>query len=495
MRKILFSSLIIVLMLVSFGAMEVSAQPVGTWVSNIYCVNQEDTPATISLHFYDAGTEVHTFVDTIPGLKSKYYFPADLPELGTFSGSLMIQSDKGISCSVQSSSQATGTQANPFMFGASGGFDQNTIGPVMYISQAMKNFDSGIFGFYRSYVAIQNTSDSQISVNIEYADRALGSIPAATQTMAIQGRSNILVHLHDNANLPNGFLGSVKVSSVDGVTPLAVQSAYYNDSTHFRKAQFALYNGMPSGESVIYAPFIMRNFYDYNAGFNVVNVGDAATSFKIEFKIGRTTTNTYVYQLPYALEPGQLVAFFTPDIAALNAVDRLPIAERAGSAVIYATNVDGSLNSSGKIIANINFRNDGRYTPTPNFGGAAATYNAVGNEYAGRTLFIPNVQNKVGGALFTSGINIANLEGTPATCTFSFVDDPTIYDQVIPANGIGVILVSNIPGLATGYNSAAVLNCTADVIAIITNRADAAGFWGDSTTAINALKPLVGAAD
>lgn len=489
MRKILFKSLIIVLMLLMLGNSEVNAQPAGEWVSNIYCVNQETEDAGITLLFYDSGTLSHTFTDTIPGLKSKNYFPSDLQGLGSFSGSLMIQSSRGISCSVQKSSKATGTQANPFMFGASGGFDENTTGPVMYVSQAMKNFDSGAFGFYRSYIAIQNTSDSQISVMIEYTDRIHGNIPAATQTLDIEGLSNILVHLHENDNLPDGFLGSIKISATDGVTPLAVQSAYYNDSTHYTKAQFALYNGMPSGESIIYAPFIMRNFYDYNAGFNVVNVGSTATSFKIEFNIGRTSTTTYTYQLPYNLQPGELVAFFTPDIAELNPVDNLNISERAGSAIIYATNLNGTHNPAGEIIANINFRNDGRYAPTPHFGGAAATYNAVGSEYAGKKLFIPNIQNKLGGALFTSGINIANLEGFNAQCTFTFVDDPTVYTQIIPANGIGSILVSNINGLPAGYNSAAIIECDANVIAIVTNRADASGFWGDSTTAINALKP------
>ncbi len=490
MRKFFYASLMIVMMLIPMGSLEVSAQPAGEWISNIYCVNQANTPAAITLQFYDAGSVKHSFTDTINPLKSKNYFPSDLTALGSFSGSLVIQSDKGISCSVQNSSKATGTQGNPFMYGASGGFDQSTTGPVMYVPQVMKNFDSGAFGIYRSYIAIQNTSTSQVTVQIEYTDRAMGKITAATQEFNVQGQSNKLVYLHDNASLPNNFLGFAKISAKNGVTPLAVQSAYYNDSTSYTKAQYALFNGVPTGESKIYAPYIMRNFYDYNAGFNVVNVGTTATSFKIEFTIGRYTTNKYTYQHPTALQPGQLVAFFTPDIAVLNPVDSLPINERAGSAIITAINPGGGENPSGKLVANINFRNDGRYAPTPNFGGAAATYNAVGSQSAGKLLYVPNIQSKVGGAQFTSGINVANLENTAGSCTYKFVDNPSVvWTQSIPANGIYSILVSNIPGLSVGYNSAAIIECNVNVITIITSRADAQGFWGDSTTAINALKP------
>jgi hypothetical protein len=490
MKKIFYVSLIAIMLLLSMGPMEVSAQPKGDWISNIYCVNQEETEAGITLRFFNNGVEVYSFTDSISPLKSKYYFPSDLVGLSTFSGSLVIESSAGLSCSVQSSSKATGTQANPFMYGASGGFDQNSAAPVMYVSQVLKNFSSGAFGFYNSYIAIQNTSDTKVTVQIEYTDRSLKLIPAATKDYEIEGRSNILVHLHENTSLPDQFLGFAKVSAKDGVTPLVVQTAFYNDSSSYTKAQFNFYNGVSIGENKLYAPFIMRNFYDFNAGFNVVNVGTTPTSFKIVFTIGRSTSNTYTYQHPYVLQPGRIVAFFTPDIAALNPVDSLPVQERAGSAVIYAAQTDGTLNPEGKIIANINYRNDGRWAATPQFAGAAISYNAVGAEYAGKLLFVPNIQNKVGGAQFTSGINVANLENKVGSCTYKFVDDPTVsWTKSIPANGIYVILVSNITGLDVGYNSAAIIECDVDVIAIITSRADASGFWGDSHTAINALKP------
>jgi len=490
MKKVFYISLITIMILLSMGTGEVNAQPKGDWISNIYCVNQEDTEAHITLFFYDAGEIIHSFTDTIDGLKSKYYFPSDLAALGSFTGSVVIESSAGLACSVQSSSKATGTQSNPFMYGASGGFSQEDAAPVMYASQVLKNFDSGAFGFYNSYIVIQNTSSTKTTVTVEYTDRGLGKVNAATRQYDIEAQSNILLYLHENNSLPDNFLGFAKISANDGVTPLVVQTAFYNDSSSHEKSQFNYYNGTAIGESKLYAPFIMRNFYDFNAGFNVVNVGTSSTSFKIDFTIGRTTTNTYTYQHPRQLHPGRIVAFFTPDIPALDPVDSLPVQERAGSAVIYATNTDGTLNPAGQLIANINYRNDGRWQPTPQFAGAAISYNAVGNEFAGKTLFIPNIQNKVGGAQFTSGINIANIENTRGTCDIKFVDAPAAnFTQSIPANGIYSVLVSNVSNLPVGYNSAAIIECNVNVVAIATSRADAPGFWGDSHTAINALKP------
>jgi len=492
MNKFISAIIIAVIMLLSMGGVAIAQGPPGEWVSNIYCVNQENAEATISLNFYkeDESVAATSFTDTITAHKSKYYYPSDLTGLSSFAGSVVISSSAAISCSVQTSSNAVGTQGDPFMLGASGGFETSSAAPVMYVSQVLKNFSSGAFGYYESYIAIQNTSTGPVRVTVEYTDRALGKISTATKEYDIQGQSNKIVYLNENTNLPAGFLGSAKISSNDGTTPLAVQAVFYNDRSSYTKSQFHMYNGTPTGENKLYAPFVMRNFYDFNSGINIVNVGATATSFKIEFKIGRSSVNTYTYQHPNLLNPGKLSALYLPDIDVLDPVDSLAMTERAGSAIIYATDLNGNINSSGMLISNINFRNDGRDPNNRNFGGQAVTYNAVGDNQASQTLYVPNIQNRVGGAAFTSGINVANLTGTNGTCTYLFVDDPTVvWEKTLPANGIYSVLVSNIPGLDAGYSSAAIITCNVDAIAIITMRANASNYWGDSQTAINALKP------
>jgi len=491
MKKIIYAGLIACIALLSLGT-EVQAQgPSGEWVSSIYCVNQENTVATISFNFYeqDQTTPIKTITNTIDPYKSKYYLPGDLSDLGSFDGSVTISSNARLSCSVQTTNSAVGTKSDPFMMGASGGFDTSSAAPIMYVSQVLKNFSSGEFGWYESYIAIQNTSTSDVIVEVEYTDRSLGKISDATRNYTIKSQSSKIVYLNENNDLPEGFLGSAKISSKDPVdTLLAVQAVFYNDGSTYEKTQFHVYNGTPQGESKLYAPFVMRNFYDFNAGINVVNIGSTKTSFKIVFTIGRTSINTYTYTCPRELNPGELVAFYLPDIDELDSVDKLNITERAGSAIIYATNLDGSLNSSGELISNINFRNDGRDPNNPNFGGQAVTYNAVGENQGGTTLYIPNIQNQVGNASFTSGINIANLTGTTGSCTINFIDDPDAsLTSTLPANGIYTILVSNISGLDEGYSSAATIVCTMNSMAIITMRADASNYWGDSQTAINAL--------
>jgi len=491
MKKFLYAGLIACIVVLSFGSEVYAAGPSGKWVSSIYCINQGDTEATITVDFYgqDQTTPIKSENDTIAAHKSKYYLPGDLSDLGSFKGSVTISSDKNISCSVQTTKSAVGTTGDPFMMGASEGFDLNTAAPVMYVSQVLKNFSSGEFGWYESYIAIQNTSSSDVLVKVEYTDRAYGKISAATRNYTIKGQSSKIVYLNENNSLPVGFLGSAKISSVDpSNTPLAVQAVFYNDGSSYKKAQFHVYNGTPQGESKLYAPFIMRNFYDFNAGINVVNIGSSKTSFKIVFTIGRSSPKNYIYVHPRELNPGELVAFFLPDIDELNPVDKLNISERAGSAVIYAIYANGSLNSNGKLIANVNFRNDGRDKNNRNFGGQAVTYNAVGVNQGSQTLYVPNIQNQVGNASFTSGINIANLTGTKGSCTITFIDDPSAnYTAGLPANGIYSVLVSNVSGLNNGYSSGAIINCTVKAMAIITMRANASNYWGDSQTAINAL--------
>ncbi len=487
MKKLLLIALVFSLFYIVPPSSVQAQGPSGEWVSTIYCVNQENTDGAISVNFHSEA-KTHSINSTIAPHGSIYFYPGDLSGLGSFSGSVTLSSSTGVSCSAQTSRSAYGTKADPYQFGASGGFSSSSASPVMYVSQVIKNFSSGSFGWYESYIAIQNTDPNSVEVSVEYADRALGAIPAATRTYTIAGNSSKIVYLEQNASLPVGFMGSAKVSAVSpSTTPLAVQAVFYNDGSGYVKAQFHMYNGVPQGESKLYAPFVMRNFYDFNSGMNIVNVGSTATYFKIVFLIGRATSNQYVYSHPVRLLPGRVASLFMPDLDALDPVDRLPMAERAGQAIIYATDANGNP-TSGELIANVNYRNDGRDPNNPNFGGQAVTYNAVGESDGSQILFAPNIQNNVGAASFTSGFTVANLTSIPGSCTYKFVDDPTLnWVQPLPANGIYSVLVSNIPGLDNGYSSAAIIECNVNAMAIVTLRANASNYYGDSQTAINAL--------
>lgn len=468
--------------------------PSGEWISSFSCLNQDlDNPASITITFYQEGesTASLTYSDVIEAGKSKnYYTPTDPPGVPeSFQGSVVVSSSAPLSCSTQNYNTNIGTQASPFRLGASGGFDSNSASPVVYLSQLQKNFNSGIYGVYQSYIAIQNTSTASVFVDIEYTDRKLGSIPTANQTITIPGQSTEVVYLFENALLPDNFLGSAKISSKDGLTPLAVQASIYNDATSYKKAQFGFYNGTPSGESKLYVPYIMRKFYDFNGGITVVNVGTEATSFKIVYSIGRTVVREYIYQHPTLVQPGQLVAFYMPNVAVLNPVDRLTMSERAGSAIIYATDLAGNP-TTGKLVANANFRNDGNDPANPNFGGQSATFNAVGDGQKSMVMYIPNIQNQVGTAKFTSGVTVVNTTASPGTCSYKFVNAPSVvWEQPLPGNGIYAVLVSNITGLDVGYSAGLIIECDVEAISIVNLRANASGFWGDSATSSNASIP------
>jgi hypothetical protein len=327
-------------------------------------------------------------------------------------------------------------------------------------------------------------------VTVEFTDRYGVDFAAATQHVTVPGQSNRVLYLTDIVALGTGFTGSAKISADDATTPLAVMEAYYNNATSYSASQVQAFNAATIGDDYVYAPQVVRSYYGYNGGLQIVNVGATNTSFKVSFTIGRGTYQTLAtYQHTVELAPGELKDLYLPNLPELLAVDSLPLSERSGFAVIEATNTAGVHNASGQLAANVNITNVGTYTGLEAWGGRGATYNAFPESAASTKLYLPNMPVHVG-ALWSGGFFIANF-GAAGTCDITFVDDVDAFmnDVAIGVNGYINYWAPNVPNLDNGYNSGMWVECTVPVFGIGNLNADGTSTYGDSYSQFNAIAP------
>ena len=481
-KKISFSLIILSVLLSLFIYVPVNAQgPSGDWSTGISCLNQDTEHATnITLGFYseDTGTLVLTYDDTIAAGMSKNYYSSSFAGLGSdFVGSLMVSSSAPLTCAADQSKSATGTQGDPFRFSAAKGFAASEAAPVVFVSQIEKAFYN-----WNSYIAIQNTTSEAVDVTVTYVDRYGTAYPAATENLVIPGNGNHVVYLEENSEIPDDFLGGVKIAADDGTTPLAVVATFYNVGTDYETSQIHAYNGAVAGASTLYAPYLVRNYYGYNSGLVVQNVGNTNTSFKITFTFADVD---YVYQHDVNLLPGEVKDFYLPNIAEIDAVDSLAVSQRFGKAVIEAVDTAGDP-SGGLLAGNINQDNRGGDGIPEERWGQGATYGAFLSTGASDKYFISKWMKNDGS--FSSGFNISNFTETNGSCNISFVDDVDAnYSVDVDANSFYSIYAPNVSNLDDGYNAGVLIECTVDVFVITNASANpGSGFYGDSFYQMNA---------
>jgi hypothetical protein len=445
--------------------------PSGNWTSNISCQNQDDNiDAVVNLVFYeeDTGNDKIVATETIPAGKSMNFVITNLPTGSK--GSLVVSSNTPVTCAVDHSKNATGTTSNPYRFAASKGFEPDEIGPTMYVSQVEKDF----WG-WNSYIAIQNTSSTETDVTVSFVNRYGNSYPDVSFT--IPGSSNHILYLDEIETLPSMFIGGATIVADDGTTPLAVTAAFYNDGSSSTTSQIHAFNGATTGSNIIYAPYIVRNYYGYQSGITIQNVGDTKTSFKIVFTFNN---KNFTYQYPRNLKPGEIKDLYLPNVVELDPVDDFSVVQRYGKAIIKATDTAGAFNPSGSLIGNINQDNRGGTGIPLERAGQGATYSAFLSNRGTQTAYLAKVMRNVNG--FSSGFHVSNFSGTNGSCTFSFVDDPNAnFTQTIKANSYITKYAPNIPNLDDGYNAGVIIECNVNVFVIVNAAVNpTAGRYGDS---------------
>jgi len=442
----------------------------GTWVSGFTVQNQDPTnAANVTIKFYwaegtpGAGTVAHTITDVIQANKSKTWFTPSIVGLPDgFIGSVVVESDKPVAAIIntQVPSGSGATPSSPNRVGTASGVlePQNT----MYATQAMK----GYYG-WNSYIAVQNATADTASVTVYYYDA--GGAQVATNTQSLHPYSTYVFRQEAEGGLPASFSGSAKIV---GNKALAVICNFYNTGTSDATAQFHSYNGFGAGASKLYAPRIVKDYYGYQSGLKVQNVGAGPTTVTVQYRFG---ANTYTQVSP-SIGPGQA---WGPYMGSPAQVPELAGVAGSGSAVIT---------SSGQpIVATVNEDNRSM--------GRGVTYNTFLDGQATTTVLFPQVTSKYYG--YCSGIQIQNVSDQDGTLTVVYSmagrADVVVSGIPIPAGQSWSQFLPSVAGIAPDFNGSAVVTCNRNIVGIanMSHRNDVDTRYpvnyGDSFTTYNGI--------
>lgn len=481
--RLFFSIAVVAILIFSSFANVQAAGPSGNWRSGIACQNLDAAgDADVVLTFYPegSGTAAVSYSGTIPAGGSKNWLTTSSVSMpgfpSGFVGGGVVSSNKPLTCNVNTElNGALGTTNSPYRSGTSSGMGGNQVGKKLYVPQVMRNY----FG-YSSYVAVQNTGGNDVTVNVKYYNSASGAeVTAAAESATIPAQSTKVFYQADNVNLGT-FLGSMTIESADGTTPIAAVVNIYNNLADYTKAQLQSYNAVPSGAATLLVPRFVRSFYGYNSGTSIQNIGTAPVNITITFSFAG---NTYTYNSPSPIQPNASLALYAPNIVALSPVDSLPVASRAGSAVITATKVNAG-DPDPAIVAIVNEDNRGGFDAWRN--GQGSTYNAFPAGSETNTVFFSQVPRKVVGFI-SGGFQIANTTATEATCNISYAGAPAANETgvILPANGSILRYAPNVANLPDGFNAAVTVTCTQPIVGI--SNFQAIGKYGDSFIQTNGL--------
>jgi hypothetical protein len=445
--------------------------PTGTWGTGIACVNLSAVAASVTLTFYSENnaTAVLTYVDPTPipaGGSRNYYTPSNNPPglPNAFTGSAVVTSDQQIGCNVNTQTTGLGTAGDPIRVDTSKGVAAG--GTPVFAPQVMKTF-----GGWSSYISIQNTSAAAALVTVTYKDR-FGADVAGNEQFNIPANTNHVFSQETSTILPGNFLGAAMISST---APLAGVVAMYNAGTSNLDAQFLTYNTVSNGANKILVPRIVRNYYGYNGGVSIQNVGSAATSVAITFTFAGTS---YVYNNP-SLAAGAALSLYAPNITQLVAVDSLPVNQRFGNAVIQA-------GAGGLLVAIVNEDNRGVGSTSVEQVGQGAAYNAIPDGAQTNTVSFAQITKNAGG-VYSGGFNVTNTTAIATTCniTFSSVPAANQTNVSLPANGSISRYAPNVAGLPASFNGSVSVACGQPIVGI-SNLAAASGTGklGDSFTQV-----------
>jgi hypothetical protein len=473
MRKLFRVLLVVAIVVVGvqLGTLLVGAQG-GTYVSGFTVQNQDTVnAANVTIRFYwaegtpGAGTVAHTITDVIDAGKSKTWFTPSVPGLPDgFIGSVVVESDRPVAAIVNTQTPSgTGSSAsNPNRVGTASGVLEAQTGTNMYVTQIMK----GYYG-WGSYIAVQNTTGDTASVTVRYYDAAGAQV--ATNSQSLHPYSTYVFRQESEAGLPAGYAGSAKVESNKAV---AVICNYYNAGTSDATAQFHSYNGLGGGATKLYAPRIVKDYYGYQSGLKVQNVGTVGTVITVQYTFGGAT---YTQTSP-SIGPGQA---WGPYMGSPAQVPELAGVAGSGSA---------TFTSSGQPIA-ATVNEDNRSM------GRGVTYNAFLDGSATSALLFPQITSKYYG--YCSGVQIMNVTAAPHSCTVTYSmagrADVTVATGTIGAGESWSQFAPNVPGMTIDFNGAAVVACDGNFVGIanMSHRNDIDTRWpmnyGDNFTTYNGI--------
>ncbi len=443
----------------------------GTWVSGVTVQNLSATSvANITITFYKQdGSVAHSLTDTISAGGQKTWYLPDVPSLADgFIGSAVVSSDQPVAAIVntQVPTTGTGTMENPNRVGTSTGVLDTKVGPKAYVTQIMNAY----YG-WNSYLAVQNAGASNTTVTVHYYDDTGTEVD--TETHLIPANASYVFRQELNGDLPSNFVGSAVIDG--GGQDIAVVCNFYSAGTDHTTAQFHSYNGFTSGATKLYAPRVVKDYYNYQSGLKVQNISEtSSTTITVTYHFGGST---YVQTSP-TIGPGQA---WGPYLGSEGQVPELAGVSGSGSAVIE---------SGGAIVATIN--EDNRVDPA----GRGVTYNAFLDGEQTSTVSFPQVTAEYYG--YSSGVQIQNVGTASADLTVTYSGQAPFAVMGIAPGESWSQFAPNATGMTPGhgnddYNGSVTVTSAQDIVGIanLSFRQDVDDRWGmnygDSFAAYNGI--------
>jgi len=327
---------------------------------------------------------------------------------------------------------------------------------------------------------VQNTTNSPVNVTVTYKDR-YGTDVAGSETATIPAQS---MHIFDQSSstiLPANFLGSATITGSGAVAAIV---NFHNGATDSTSSQLHSYTAFSTGGNKIFVPRFVRNYYGFNGGISIQNIGGAATTVQITFTFAG---NTYTYNSP-SIASGASLILYAPNISELSPVDALPVSQRSGNAVVQAA-------SGGIIVAIVNEDNRGTCNAAScpsipaNQIGWGSTYEAFMDGTQRNTIFFTQLTRRVGTQQYSGGFQVANTTNTATTCNIEYSAAPAANETGVPlaANGSFQRFGPNISNLPDGYNASVKVTCGQPIVGIINLAARNEAYYGDSMITVNGI--------
>jgi hypothetical protein len=225
-----------------------------TWTSEIAYFNTEDASGTLNITFYDSNGDV-TSTDPIPlsPYQSGTLLIGSLSSLGSdFSGSAVMSADVQIAAVYVEF--VSGVESDDYDRKLYNGFTPASAANTFYIPTVLKQR----FGS-TSQVGIQNV-DASLPADLTLDFYAAGeTVPTFTDdTVTLDPQSSHIFSMNDidDANIPPGFTGSLKITSVGGEIVASAEETY--DSDRFAYA----FEGVSQGSNKVFIPTMLCRYLE-----------------------------------------------------------------------------------------------------------------------------------------------------------------------------------------------------------------------------------------
>jgi len=464
-HRIVSILLLSVLLIMTLSMTVAAGAPAGTWISGIQVQNLDPTnDASITLTFYwatgtaDAGEVAYSMSATVPANKMVNFHVPNITGLPTnFVGSVVVSSNYPIAATLITTNASAGTVSDPKRVGAAAGIGEPS--SVVYAPFLRKNY----YG-RNSYIAVQNTLDVTATVGVIYIDHNGTELTAAEESAELPPFTSKIFYQSDNSSLPAGFHGSAIIDG--GTTPIAVLVNDANVGTSPLSSGFESYNGFnaSSGATKLYLPKLTVNYYDYQSGFQIQNIGSTAATMTITYNFNGSTAS----KTSPLIQPGQAWTVFLAN----KSVSGLPSAMNgSGSAIVT---------SAQPMVAVVSERND--------IYGFEVISSGVGEGSGSDVILFPKFDSQYYD--YDGGIQVQNIGDAPTTLTAVFsMQGRTDVVKTSPVLAPGESFRWHGPnqGLGTGFVGAVVVTSSSGepIAGIYTSRNTVLA--GDTYSAYNGI--------